>query len=152
MINSNTGSAFYLGDYDNNLELFNVTTKLNTIESGGAYHWAAAGNNGPDPETDTGRFLTVAWVSNKPSVLSLIREISYDRQAQQLVSMPVKEYALLHNATFVDGQQIALKAKSVSRLAIPASAGGAVDITASFDVDGAASGFGIATRAPADGA
>ena len=60
-----------------------MTSPLQTIDAG-AYHWAAISNEHKDPETDTGRVLTVAWVAparhtGAPSVLSLIRELSYDQ-------------------------------------------------------------------------
>jgi hypothetical protein len=55
-----SGNAFFLGKYDAQKEIMTVTSKLQTVDSSSAYHWAASGNDGPDPETDTGRLLTAA--------------------------------------------------------------------------------------------
>merc|ERR1712194_341446 len=85
MINEDTGSSFYLGTYDPQAEIMTVTTPLQHIESGSSYHWAASGNMGSDPDDDTGRLLTVAWVvggenakmHGTESYLSLIREMLY---------------------------------------------------------------------------
>ena len=151
MINTNTGSAFYLGKYNSSTEVFTVTdSEVQVIDSASRYHWAASGNDGPDPDTDSGRLLTVSWVSNSPSVISLIRELSYDRASKQLVSNPVPEYTLLRNGTFLEGKPLGPLAPGSSKaLPYPGASGGASDTTISFDPSGwhtAVSGFGVAAR------
>ena len=149
MINANTGSAFYLGTYDSTKEIMTVTSTLQIIESGKAYNWAASGNDGPDPDTDIGRLLTVAWVSVPwaPSVISLVRSMSWDAATKQLVTYPVNEYETLRNATFVSGKSTgAISSGSSFRLDVPTSAGGALDVLASFNLAAGQSGFGVAVR------
>eukprot|EP01046_Picozoa_sp_COSAG06_P024278 COSAG06_NODE_1971_length_7939_cov_87.132908_5_plen_278_part_00 len=51
-----SGEAFYLGTYDDQKEIFTVTSPLQVIDYG-AYHWAASGNDGPNPDSDTHRGL-----------------------------------------------------------------------------------------------
>ena len=146
-----SGGAFLLGTYDAETESMNITSPdLNVIDSGGAYHWAASGNDGPDPETDVGRLLTVAWVGNKPSVLSSIRELKWDATTAQLVSYPVAEYGILHNATFVDNEDLGpLQPGTTKELdGIPAGLGGALDVGASFWIQRAGT-FGVGARCAA---
>ena len=72
-------------------------------------HRASTCADGPKSRVSApARLLHVAWVTNKgaPSVLSLIRELSYDRAAAQLVSFPAAEYEKLHNATLLDGADL----------------------------------------------
>lgn len=55
MINGpGTGANFLLGTYDNEKEIMTVTSPVQVTVTG-AYRWAAAGNDGPDPDTDSGR-------------------------------------------------------------------------------------------------
>lgn len=156
MINGNTGTEFLLGTYDSKTETMNITSGHQNIESGHAYHWAAAGYavDNPDPVATGKRLITVAWVSNRPSVMSLIRELSYDHKTDQLVSYPVAEYSALRNATFMEGKGMTLAKGALTTLPVPQSAGGAVDVSASFDVaalSGPAQDFGIVVRAPKGG-
>ena len=90
----------------------------------------------------------MAWVSNKPSVLSLIRELKLDHDTDQLVSYPVAEYSLLRNSTFVDGSSLG-EIKGAKPLPVPAGAGGALDLLVSFDSYFAARGFGVSVRSGA---
>lgn len=109
--------------------------------------------------TDTGRLLTVAWLSwqgwsgwdgYRTAAISLPREIRWDAPAKQLSSFPVEETALLRNTTFLkptasgdvpNGGRITLP--------IPPGRGGAVDISLSIEVPhGTSGGLGIADRAP----
>ena len=62
MISANSGAVAYVGTYDSKLELMTVVGGRQTLDSSTNYQWAAAGTNGPNPETDSGRLLTVAWV------------------------------------------------------------------------------------------
>lgn len=158
MINANTGSAFYLGTYDSKREVMNVTSaSLNIIDYGSAYQWAAVGTNGPDPETHTGRLLTVAWIV-QPSHphsgnahLSLIREMSYDQKSNQLISYPVAEYSNLRNATFLEDEEFGpIAAGNLKTIPVPQDAGAAADLSVRFDVqqfEDTCSGFGVAVRA-----
>lgn len=61
MISANSGSQFYVGTYDADTELMTVVGQRQTLDYSSNYQWAAAGTNGPDPEADNGRLLTVAW-------------------------------------------------------------------------------------------
>ena len=55
MINGpGTGANFLLGTYDDQKEIMTVTSPVQVTVTG-AYGWAAAGNDGPDPDTDSGR-------------------------------------------------------------------------------------------------
>eukprot|EP00039_Didymoeca_costata_P022287 m.346453 g.346453 ORF g.346453 m.346453 type:complete len:323 (-) comp29248_c0_seq1:40-1008(-) len=154
MINANTGSAFWLGNYDSTTEVMTITSKIESIESGGRYHWAAISNEGPDPDTDSGRLLTVAWVGNNPSFISLIREISYDTEASQLISYPVEEYNLLHNDTYFENKYSGVLHSDESvQLEIPDGQGGSLDLYVSFEVSSLlknVSKFGVVVRAPSD--
>jgi hypothetical protein len=122
-----SGSAFLLGTYDSQQEIMTVTDpQLQVIDHSKAYHWAASGNDGPDPETDTGRLLTAAWIGVKgaPSVISLVRSMSWDPAVKQLVTFPVAEYAQLRNATFVEGKAMgAIASGSSVLLPVPSAAG-----------------------------
>merc|ERR1719272_1208826 len=91
----------------------------------GAYGWAAAGNDGPDPGTDSGRLLTVGWVPSNPSAISLLRELHWDGVSKQLVSSPLPEYTLLHNGTLHQG---AVTVPAGQNVHIPAGDGGTVDL------------------------
>ena len=117
-----------------------------------------------------GRLLIVAWITESGpcgvgqpkgfgacarSVASLIREIVFDHATDQLISRPVADYDAMHNATFVQGKRMVLAAGATpTALPVPAAAGGALDVAVSFDLStltAAASGFGVAVRAPTSG-
>eukprot|EP01052_Picozoa_sp_SAG31_P023377 SAG31_NODE_1923_length_6914_cov_3.243580_7_plen_609_part_00 len=165
------GATFFVGTYDAQSESMtiqiheklastNSTTPIQPnaacawpdcpfVTALGSYEWAASGTNGPDPEMDTGRLLTVAWVHPwiwKPTVLSLVRELSWDGKVSQLVSSPVSEIAQLRNATLLRGQDLPLAAGAAHVLPVPPMAAASVDILASFDVPTAATNFGISVR------
>ena len=171
LINGNTGQAFWVGKYDAVAEKFRIGggDALHWIDiggggdgfSGGAAHWAATSNSfGERPVGADNRLLWVAWVSSmgrgNADVLSLVRTISWDRTAHALISYPVPEYAALRNATFLSGVDLGTLAPGATKTldAVPAAAGGALDLLMSFDLsalpagDGA-SHFGVALRAPA---
>lgn len=160
--------AFYLGTYDPKAEVMHIDLAAGPqlLESGvswtkqfpiGTGSWAVAGPGGGD------RLITVGWLSDGPcrsfgscgqNYASLIRELTYDRAAGQLVSRPVAEYEALRNATFVANRTIQLPPGAVQPVVFPVARGGAIDVVASFDVGGAnrrGGGFGIALRAGADG-
>lgn len=175
MINANHGTAFALGNYSATTEkmvlLSKGTGSLATpavLDYGPFYKWAATGM------AADGRLLAIAWVDefecaeDSPpgpgaacngmrhrSVLSLVRQIVWDRAAAQLVSRPVAELDRLHNATFLDGERRAVPAgTSAAPLGeIPAQAGGALDLRVSFDTAGwpasgpGPRGFGVAVEA-----
>ena len=159
LINANTGSAFMFGKYDEQLEIMTVVGST-VIDSSLAYQWAAVGRNGPDPMADTGRLLTVAWINwqgwsgwdgYRTSAISLPRELRWDAAAEQLVSFPVRETALLHNATFLAPSPLGVVAAGSGKLTtlpIPPGRGGAVDISLSVELP-SGGGFGLAVRAPA---
>ena len=159
VINANTGSAFQFGRYDEQNETM-VVMGTTVIDSSVAYQWAAAGRNGPDPMTDTGRLLTVAWLSwqgwpgwdgYRTAAISLPREIRWDAPAKQLSSFPVEETALLRNTTFLRPTALGdvPNGGRLITLPIPFGRGGAVDISLSIEVPhGASGGLGIAARAP----
>jgi sucrose-6-phosphate hydrolase SacC (GH32 family) len=170
-INANSGSQMYVGKYDYDAEIFTVIGSRQILDYSsmypssvgqGGYVWAAAGTNGQDPETDTGRLLTVAWVRGGgdgrvscdeaklsedgcPSVVSLVRSISWDRKSKQLLSFPVVEYETLRNQTFIEGSTMAIAANNSKHLPVPAGVG-SVDVLVSFDLVVGASGFGISVR------
>ena len=150
MINSNTGSNFYLGSYDSKKETMAIETPLNVLDSGKTFHWAASGNDGPDPETDTGRLLIVAWLATRPSAISLVRSVTYDAKTKQLVSNPVAEYIKLHNATFAKNTAFSsIDGGAKVTLPVPAAAGGALDLFVSFDTStwqNAHKDFGVTVR------
>ena len=152
----------YVGKYDSQREVFTVMGKRQTLDyssvgGNGGYVWAAAGTNGPDPTMDSGRLLTAAWVRGGgngrvpcdeaklsedgcPSVVSLVRSISWDDRSKQLVSFPVEEYESLRNHTYVgngggnSSSPIVLAAKQgKKRLPIPVGVG-SLDVLVSFDV------------------
>ena len=171
LINGVTGQAFWVGKYDAVAEKFRIGggDALHWIDigggggafSGGAAHWAATSNSfGERPAGADNRLLWVAWVSSmgrgNADVLSLVRTISWDRTARALISYPVPEYAELRNATFLSGVDLGTLAPGATKTlgAVPAAAGGALDLLMSFDLsalpagDGA-SHFGVALRAPA---
>eukprot|EP01043_Picozoa_sp_COSAG02_P051367 COSAG02_NODE_5398_length_4363_cov_4.830675_2_plen_183_part_00 len=154
------GSQVYVGKYDAKRELFTVVGKRQTldyssVDADGGYVWAAAGTNGPDPTKDAGRLLTAAWVRGGgngrvacdeaklsedgcPSVVSLVRSISWDSKTKQLVSFPVKEYESLRNHTYEggsnNGSTFNLAAQQgQKRLAIPSGVG-SLDVLVSFEV------------------
>eukprot|EP00937_MAST-01D_sp_MAST-1D-sp2_P006943 g6943.t1 len=168
MINAGSAGPLLLGTYDERAEQMLVNNSLGPqdLDSGTAFRWAAVG------DAADGRLLAVAWVEQDGqecdhgmrggfggcarSVASLVRELSFDRAAGRVCSAPAREYAALRNATFVAGLATALPPGGALRtLPVPPSAGGAVDVMASFDLAGlggaAADGFGLAVRAPAGG-
>eukprot|EP01052_Picozoa_sp_SAG31_P047410 SAG31_NODE_9480_length_1270_cov_1.712212_3_plen_140_part_01 len=126
-----------------------VTSPLQLIDSSPAYHWAASGNDGPDPDADTGRLLTAAWIGVRgaPSIISLIRSMSYDAKTKQLVTYPVEEYEKLRNETFaVDKAYWPLAANSTAPLPVPPNKGGAADILISFNLSAGQAHFGLSVR------
>ena len=154
MINGNTGSEFYLGNYDTRLEVMNLTTPTpQSIDSGTLLDWSAVGS------ASDGRLLLIGKVDGNPgagrSYGSLVRELRYDRAARQLISRPVAEYTQLRNHTFVDEQRLQLpaggaEAPALRTLFAGGPAGGALDLMLSFDLgtpDTSWSGFGVAVRA-----
>eukprot|EP01052_Picozoa_sp_SAG31_P052145 SAG31_NODE_12733_length_920_cov_2.294762_1_plen_300_part_10 len=93
MINGpGTGATFLLGKYDAQKEIMTITEKTPQVTVTGSFGWAAAGNDGPDPDSDTGRLLTAAWVTSRPSAISLLRELKWDLKSKQLVSALAPEY------------------------------------------------------------
>ena len=156
MISSGTGNTFYLGNYDARLEQFNITSDLQYIDEGYSAneffgdgpHWAATSN---DFSTEP-RVLWASWIQHAPSMISLTRSLTYDSRAETLVSFPVAEVAALRNETFMDHAFLALPPGAQVALPVPAVAGGALDLLASFVIPpGAVAGFGLAARAPATG-
>ena len=147
MINGpGTGSDFLLGTYDSKKEIMTITDDKNPPTVTGSYGWAASGNDGPDPDTDKGRLITAAWVTSRPSAISLIRDLHWDPKSEQLVSSLAPEYAKLHNATFSGAPKGAIKAGASTPIPVPAAAAGTVDIMYSFTPDKATSGFGLSVR------
>ena len=164
MINGGSAGPMLLGRYDSKAEKLMLDERYppQVLDSGHAYRWGAVG------WTDDGsRLLIVAWVAETGtecdhgwgkgfggcarSVASLVRELVFDHAVDQLVSRPVAEYALLHNATFVDGEIFLLPAGGAKTLPVPAALGGAIDLTVSFSVaelSETTSGFGVSVRAP----
>jgi hypothetical protein len=159
MISANSGAAMFVGTYDSSTELMTVVGGRQTLDSSSNYQWAAAGTNGPDPETDTGRLLTVAWVraggsgrvpcmstANCPSVVSLVRSVRWDPITAQLVSYPVEEYSLLHNETFIEGKSLGGISAGTSKPVPVARGTGSADILVSFELVAGASSFGVSVR------
>ena len=147
MINGpGTGSDFLLGTYDSKKEIMTITDDKNPPTVTGSYGWAASGNDGPDPDSDTGRLITAAWVTSRPSAISLIRDLHWDPKSGQLVSSLAPEYAKLHNATFSGAPKGSIKAGASTPIPVPAAAAGTVDIMYSFTPDKATSGFGLSVR------
>lgn len=164
MINSGSAGPMLLGTYDEKKEVLMINNTLgpqilDSLQDYG-FNWGAVGS------ASDGRLLMVAWVhesgpcgDGQPadfggcarSVASLIRELKYDHATDQLISHPVADYDSLRNATFLRGQSMVLAAGTNKTLPIPSSAGGALDIAVSFDMESlttATSGFGLAVRAP----
>ena len=153
MINGAAGGAFFLGRYDERLEVFNVSSPLMWVDVGSiAAMWAATSN---DRSVDP-RVLWVSWM-NPPalSALSLVRELFLDATSGSLASFPVAEYATLRNATFLEDADLGeLAPGALVSLPVPPEAGGALDVLASFELpQGVApvGGFGVAVRAPPQG-
>jgi len=158
MINFNTGQGFYLGTYDAQLEVFNITSGPQWIDvgSGGtpfgpSAHWAAVSNDfSVEP-----RVLWVAWVLQPPSALSLVRELFYDRVSGSLASFPVVEYETLRNKTFAENEDWGMLSPGSLKTfpTLPPEAGGALDLLVSFvpPLSTPASRFGVAVRAPTTG-
>ena len=147
MINNETGQTFFVGEYDSKKESMTVTSGLQTIEHGNAYRWAAIGNNGPDVDA-TSRLLTVAYIAvpSAPTFLSLVRSLSWDAKTSQLVSYPVVEYEKLRSATLFAGRNLSIESGRNETLPVPASAGGALDLQASFELTDVLRGFGVSVR------
>ena len=122
-----------------------VTDKTPQITVTGSYGWAAAGNDGPDPDNDTGRLLTAAWVTSKPSSISLLRELKWDPKSKQLVSALAPEYTKLHNGTFTVPKG-AIKPGATVAAPIPAPSAGTLDLLYSFTPDKAATQFGVSVK------
>ena len=108
LINGNTGSEFFLGNYDSTLEVMNLTSRTpQKVDSGTLYDWAAAGS------ASDGRLLLIGKVDGDPgagrSYGSLIREllagVGASRQTQWHTTMfcwwplgPVYRMAAAHRA------------------------------------------------------
>ena len=161
MINANTGTAFYLGTFDEALECFTATSpdaQWIDVGAGGtpygpSSHWAAASNGNADGDA---RSLWVAWASlSQASSLSLIRSLSYDTSSARLVSYPISEYEALRNRTFLtDADLGVLMPGTLHTLPqLPPEAGGAFDMLTTFALTSpdAVEGFGLAARAPPSG-
>ena len=156
LINNGKGDSFLLGTYDATREVMVVTSLPQRLDcaTGDNFNWVTTGPNGPDPAIDSGRLLIVAWVYGPPapSSMSLIRDISYDAAARQLVSFPVPEYTLLRTHAVMQHQNLGVVGPGVLKtLPLPAGVGGSADILLSFelrDAVTAADGFGLAVRAP----
>jgi hypothetical protein len=161
MINGNTGTKFWLGNYDSVHEVMHLTpnvTAASTIDSGTVLDWSAVGN------VSDGRLLLIAKVDGNPgagrSYGSLVRELLYDRGVSQLISRPVAEYKQLRNRTFFERRPIVLPPSHgpnpvLHTLFAGGTAGGAIDLLLSVDLSAngsippgeAVSGFGVAVRA-----
>ena len=165
VMNSGCDSDYFvLGTYDSKTEVMTVTSNEHTdVPSLGiwsqkmAYHWGAAGREVPDtdPDTDSGRLFTFAWIAShlpgniSPSTMSLIRELKYDA-AVGMTSFPVEEYATkLRNVTVIDEKSSTLASGANRTLALPHGAGGMLDLLVSFKVNSSSmGGFGVAVGAP----
>ena len=148
MINGLLGGAFWLGTYDAQREVLDITTPLNYIDVGGvAPQWAATSNDvSEDP-----RVLWLSWLGPGLGALSLVRSLFWDAASRSLASFPAAEYEGLRNATFVGpGEDLGpLAPGALLTLPVPAEAGGALDVLVSFAVpEGVSGGFGVAVRAP----
>ena len=126
--------------------------KSHHCTTGDNFMWVTTGPNGPDPATDPGRLLIVAWVYGPPapSTLSLIREISWDAAARQLKSFPVPELAKLRTKAIMQNVSLGdVHTGALKTLPLGAGVGGSADVELSFVVaDTTAAGFGVAVRAP----
>jgi hypothetical protein len=158
------GASFFLGTYNHSTEVLTLTSDEQSIvvddigafSQKDAYHWGAAGREeiDSDPNTDTGRMFTIAWVSSTawevPGFESLVRELAFDAAAGRLTSVPLQEYTQLRNATHLDAASKSLAAGARWTLNIPSgSARGALDILISFELGSATpNSFGVAVRAP----
>jgi sucrose-6-phosphate hydrolase SacC (GH32 family) len=155
LINSGKGDQFLLGTYDPAKEVMIAShTQRLDCSSGDNFRWGTIGPNGPDPASDSSRLLIVAWVYGPPapSSMSLIRDISYDVAAQQLVSFPVPELTQLRSATVMEHRNLGrMEPAALTTLPLPHGVGGSVDLLLSFDLPVGAAGFGVAVRAPLDG-
>ena len=154
LINGNTGSEFWLGDYDSKRETMNLTSHLaQNIDFGTVFDWSAAGS------ASDGRLLLIGKIDGNPgagrSYGSLIRELSYDREASQLISQPVRETEELRNRTFFENRLLQLPAGQTvgPTLFAGGAEGGALDLLLSFELEPFSAsqplaGFGVAVRAP----
>ena len=156
LINSGKGDEYLLGNYDETREVFvadqsHPTQRLDCT-TGDNFMWVTTGPNGPDPATDPGRLLIVAWVYGPPapSTMSLIREISWDAAARQLKSFPVPELAKLRTKAIMQNVSLGdVHTGALKTLPLGAGVGGSADVELSFVVaDTTAAGFGVAVRAP----
>lgn len=155
LINGNTGSEFWLGNYDSRREAMTLTSHAaQRIDFGTVFDWSAAGR-----ATD-GRLLLIGKVDANPgagrSYGSLIRALSFDRKAGQLVSQPMREIQGLRNRTFFERRLLQLPAGQalgpINTLFAGGTEGGALDLLLSFDIEPsspALGGFGVGVRAPA---
>jgi hypothetical protein len=110
--------------------------------------------------TYTPAYCTRRWVYGPPapSSMSLIRDISWDTAAWQLISFPVPELTKLRTKALMQPQSLGrLTPNTLETLPLPAGAGGSADVLLSFAlpesvtaVGVAASGFGVAVRAPSN--
>ena len=155
LINNGKGDSFLLGRYDPAKEVMVVTMPPQRLDctTGDNFEWATTGPNGPNPAADSGRLLIVAWVYGPPapSSMSLIRDLSWDAAARQLVSFPVPEYAGLRTKTIMEHESIGIvHPGALKTLPLPVGVGGSADVLLSFDLNDVdvAPGFGLAVRAP----
>jgi sucrose-6-phosphate hydrolase SacC (GH32 family) len=158
LINYGKGDAYLLGTYDSAKEELVVTSQPQRLDcsTGDNFEWVTTGPNGPDPSADSGRLLIVAWVYGPPapSSMSLIRDISYDVAARQLISFPVPELTKLRIKAIMHHKSLGRVGPNASlrTLPLPAGVGGSADVLLSFTwTDIAAAGFGVAVRAPQNG-
>jgi sucrose-6-phosphate hydrolase SacC (GH32 family) len=158
LINSGKGDVYLLGNYDETREVMvadqsHPTQRLD-CSTGDNYNWVTTGPNGPDPATDSGRLLIVAWIYGPPapSSMSLIREISWDVAARQLISFPVPELTKLRTKAIMQNVSLGdVGVGALKTLPLGAGTGGSADVLLSFVVTNAdAVGFGVAVRAPAN--
>ena len=153
LLNNGKGDSFLLGTYDAMREVFVAShTQRLDCSTGDNFNWVAMGPNGPDPSVDSGRLLIVGWVYGPPapSSMSLIRDMSYDVAARQLVSFPVPELTKLRGAAVLENHSLGPVAPgALATLPLPAAVGGSADVLLSFSMhNAAAEGFGVAVRAP----
>eukprot|EP00912_Choanoflagellata_sp_UC4_P002222 UC4_evm3s1406 len=159
IINGNTGTGFYIGEYDKDREIFIIDSselQYISIDGGGgpftagSAHWAAVSNQFDEGEE---RLLWVSWLSHAPNTLTLVRSIEYDERVQHIVSNPVQEYSLLRNESLVDNEIFLIGPSKF--VTIPNIPGSDASVTMSFDITitfaptrKGKSTFGLAVRAP----
>ena len=110
MLNANTGTAFFLGAYNETSETFTAVAGVQYIGIGGAgcnvRRWRALGGDRVAAERGgaaRGWTSAVGGMGLAGPECDVARAEPDVRRRSELVSFPVAEYASLHNATFVDG-------------------------------------------------